>query len=181
MSGTASTAYTGNGKWRYERRSPEQALLYRLVAEHYPRFLCRPIPYRSAKTTPASAFHPQPLAVILIIRLDRHAGGLADRQLIVGQIAVLAVVRRRLALGLRALQRGDRLGVLQIALERGHVLFAQVPCPLFLRLEQAAVEQRRGDQLVDVVVGHALAQLVDLALQLLDDTDRRVLRRVGLA
>jgi hypothetical protein len=39
MSGTARTADTGNGQWSYERRRPEQTLLYRLVAEHYPQFL----------------------------------------------------------------------------------------------------------------------------------------------
>ena len=39
MSGPARKADTRNGKWNYERRRPEQTLLYRLVAEHYPRFL----------------------------------------------------------------------------------------------------------------------------------------------
>ncbi len=39
MSGPAGKADTRNGKWNYERRRPEQTLLYRLVAEHYPRFL----------------------------------------------------------------------------------------------------------------------------------------------
>ena len=39
MAGPARKADTGNGKWNYERRRPEQTLLYRLVAEHYPRFL----------------------------------------------------------------------------------------------------------------------------------------------
>jgi len=38
MSGAARKADTGNGQWNYERRRPEQTLLYRLVAEHYPRF-----------------------------------------------------------------------------------------------------------------------------------------------
>jgi len=39
MSGPAGKADTRNGKWNYERRRPEQTLLYQLVAEHYPRFL----------------------------------------------------------------------------------------------------------------------------------------------
>lgn len=39
MPGPAGKADTRNGKWNYERRRPEQTLLYRLVAEHYPRFL----------------------------------------------------------------------------------------------------------------------------------------------
>jgi len=38
MSGPARKADTRNGKWNYERRRPEHTLLYRLVAEHYPRF-----------------------------------------------------------------------------------------------------------------------------------------------
>ena len=39
MSGPAGKADTRDGKWNYERRRPEQTLLYQLVAEHYPRFL----------------------------------------------------------------------------------------------------------------------------------------------
>jgi hypothetical protein len=39
MSETARTVETADGAWNYERRRPEQTLLYRLVAEHYPRFL----------------------------------------------------------------------------------------------------------------------------------------------
>jgi len=37
-SGTARKADTGKTAWHYERRRPECTLLYKLVAEHYPRF-----------------------------------------------------------------------------------------------------------------------------------------------
>lgn len=39
MSEMARKADTGNSRRIYERRSPEQTLLYQLVAEHYPRLL----------------------------------------------------------------------------------------------------------------------------------------------
>ena len=37
--GDGQEAQYRNVGWRYERRLPEQTLLYRLVAEHYPRFI----------------------------------------------------------------------------------------------------------------------------------------------